>query len=105
MTRSRQHRADVAQRRRRQQTQARARQTQLSQEAALAQAAWQRSRRRLVLAWILIGLGPAVFASHLISHTGLFEVFSPGLDDLVVGYPTAFLLVVSGLMLLPRSAA
>lgn len=59
----------------------------------------------MVLAWVMIGLAPVFFFSHLVSHAGAFELFSSGLDDLLVGYPTAFMLAIGGLILLGRNPA
>ena len=54
-------------------------------------------RRRL--GWVSIGVGVVVFVQHLFSHMGFYTVFSPGVDDLLIGYPTAAVLIVVGAML------
>jgi hypothetical protein len=46
---------------------------------------------------ILILLGVFVFGQHLVSHMGVFTVFSSGVDDFLIGYPTAGILVYLGL--------
>lgn len=48
-------------------------------------------------------LGAVVFTQHLFSHMGFFTVTSSGWDDLLIGYPLAGLLVVSGSMLLSKT--
>lgn len=54
-------------------------------------------RRRL--GWVSIVVGVVVFVQHLFSHMGFYTVFSPGVDDLLIGYPTAAVLIVVGAML------
>lgn len=51
---------------------------------------------RRTLGWASIGLGLIVFVQHLFSHMGFFVVFSGGMDDLLIGYPTAGLMVLVG---------
>lgn len=48
------------------------------------------------MGWALIGIGVVVFVQHLISHMGFFVVFPGGTDDLLIGYPTAGLLGLTG---------
>lgn len=91
----RRHRVDVALRRERKQDEARARETQLAQEVAHREA-WERRRRRKVLAYVLFALALIVVVTHILEHAGVFQLFSPGLEDVLVGYPTAFVLVVMG---------
>lgn len=98
------HRAEVTRRRKRDQQAARARETQASQRAAAAAAAWQVSRRRQVIALVLIAVGVIVGLSHLLQHLGLYKLMASGMADLLIGYPTAFVLAIVGLMRLPRSA-
>lgn len=59
-------------------------------------------RRRRVLGWSLVGLGVAVFLQHLVSHAGFFTLVSPGVDDVIAGYPLAGLLAVAGAIVLSR---
>jgi hypothetical protein len=58
--------------------------------------------RRRALGWILVGLGVVVFVQHLVSHAGFFTLVSPGVDDLVAGYPLAGLLGLTGALILSR---
>lgn len=63
--------------------------------------AYRRHRRRLAFGWALVVLGVLVGAAHVVTHLGYFRVFtSAGLQDLVMGYPTAGVLVVTALVLL-----
>jgi len=61
----------------------------------------QYSRKR-VLGWVLVGLGVVVFVQHLVSHAGFFTLVSPGVDDLIAGYPLAGLLALAGALILSR---
>jgi hypothetical protein len=82
---------------------ARARVTQAAQREAdkrkLTPA--QYSRRR-GLGWVLVGLGVVVFVQHLVSHAGFFTLVSPGVDDVIAGYPLAGLLALAGAIVLSR---
>lgn len=53
------------------------------------------------VAAFLIAVGVVIFAQHWVSHLALFAVISERADDLVIGYPTAGILVLTGLMMLP----
>ncbi|MBA3690073.1 MAG: hypothetical protein H0W82_01520 [Actinobacteria bacterium] len=53
------------------------------------------------LARIIAGI--VVGVSHVLDHFGLIKIFSPAFQDLFIGYPTAALLAIGGLMLLPPS--
>lgn len=56
--------------------------------------------RRLV-AWALVGLGLVVAVNHMLMHLGgLWLPMSQGQQDLLVGYPTAGLLAVTGFVIL-----
>jgi hypothetical protein len=83
---------------------ARARATQAAQAKAEARKASPASyKRRRVLGWTLVALGVVVFVQHLISHAGFFVLVSPGVDDLIAGYPLAGLLGLAGVLLLSRT--
>jgi hypothetical protein len=49
-----------------------------------------------------VGLGVVVFVQHLVSDAGFFTPVSPGVDDLIAGYPLAGLLALAGAIVLPR---
>ncbi|MGH2652895.1 MAG: hypothetical protein ACRDHV_00905 [Actinomycetota bacterium] len=55
-----------------------------------------------MLGWSLVGLGVAVFLQHLVSHAGFFTLVSPGVDDVIAGYPLAGLLALAGAIVLSR---
>jgi len=54
-----------------------------------------RGRRRRV-AIFLFAMGPLVAAFHLLEHLGVLRLFNPILEDVLIGYPTAILLLVVG---------
>lgn len=99
--RSRRHRPSVELRRRRDQEEARARETQAAQASAAAKAAWEHRQRRKVLAWVFFALAPIVIVTHMLEHVGVFQLYSAGLEDLTIGYPTALLLLIAGGMVYP----
>ena len=59
-------------------------------------------RRRRMLGWTLVALGLVVFVQHLVSHAGFFTLVSPGVDDVIAGYPLAGLLALAGAIVLSR---
>ena len=56
----------------------------------------QEWKRRRVWASALFSLGAVVGIGHVVEHLGVFTIFSPGVDDLVAGYPLALALVIAG---------
>lgn len=51
--------------------------------------------------WALIGLGLLLGGSHVITHLGAFSVLPrAGLQDLLMGYPMAGIIVIGGIALL-----
>lgn len=71
-------------------------------EAAQRRSEWERRRRRRFLAYALMALGAIVGGSHVLEHAGAFRLLpNPALQDIILGYPTAGVLVVVGLMMLP----
>ena len=85
---------------------ARARSTQVAQQQAerdkktLTPAAY---RRRLVIGWTLVVMGVVVGAQHLVHHMGFFTLVSPGVDDVIAGYPLAAILAVAGSIVLSKT--
>lgn len=63
-----------------------------------------RGRRRSRIAYVLFGLAVLVAGSHIVEHLGVFQLLSPGWQDLLIGYPTAGILAVAGGMLPPGRA-
>ncbi len=53
-------------------------------------------RRRRRVAIFLFAMGPLVAAFHLLEHLGSVRLFNPILEDVLIGYPTAILLLVVG---------
>ncbi len=83
---------------------ARVRETQVAQTKAasakkLSPAAYTRRR---ILGWSLVGLAALVFSSHLLEHLGFFTLMSPGLQDLLAGYPMAGALGIAGAIILSK---
>jgi hypothetical protein len=60
------------------------------------------SAQRRALSYGLFGLAVVVAVSHIAEHGGLLRFFSPGLEDRLIGYPTAAVLAILGAILLPR---
>ena len=48
-------------------------------------------------------LAPVIFITHILEHVGVFRVMSPGLEDILIGYPTAFILAILGARLVART--
>ena len=76
--------------------QRRAHETQLSQAQAAARATLQEQHRHRMEAFILFGLAILVAVGHVFEHGGAIRLMSPGLQALLVGYPTAGILAVMG---------
>jgi hypothetical protein len=60
-------------------------------------------RARKIAGWSLVVLAVLVGVSHWVGHLGAFHIASPGMEDLLVGYPTAFLLGVLGAFVLSKA--
>lgn len=99
----RRQRADVQVRRKRQEETAQAHAAQLSQKAADLSFAFRRRRRQKVLGIVLLGLAPIVFVTHMLEHIKVFQLFSPALEDLTIGFPTAVVVALVGLILLGQA--
>lgn len=62
---------------------------------------YYRRLRKQVAGWVLVGLGVLVGTSHVVTHLGYFQVLPrAGMQDLLMGYPMAGVLVVAGIALL-----
>lgn len=102
MGRSR-HRSEVELRRKRDKDEARARETQADQKLAAFRAEYQKRHKQKILGWVLlVGVAPLLFVSHFFAHAGVFRPYSPALQDLTIGWPTAGLLAIVGAILLGR---
>lgn len=101
----RKHRADVD--RRREQNRGIERAAAAERQAAEAEE-WQKNfartvqryERRRRIGWILIGLSIVMFATHILEHTGDLTLFSPKLEDVLIGFPTAGVLMVIAVIFL-----
>jgi len=63
--------------------------------------AYYRQLYKRIAGWVLVGLGLLVGGSHVITHLGYFQVLPRvGLQDLLMGYPMAGILVIGGVILL-----
>ena len=57
--------------------------------------------KRRVLSWALFGLGGLIAIQHLVAHAGFRPMpFSMGWQDILIGYPTAIVVAVIGLIAL-----
>lgn len=57
----------------------------------------RRRRRRIAIGLFVLGLLVAAF--HPLEHLGLVRLFDPGMEDVLIGYPTAIsLLIVGGIL-------
>lgn len=72
------------------------------QETSLYTDAYRRDRRRRVLGWLLVGVGSVMGVVHLLTHLGRWQII--GLQDLLLGYPMAAVLVLAGFMVVGSSA-
>jgi len=59
-------------------------------------------RRRRILGWTFAGLAIIVFVTHLMEHLGFFAFASPGVEDLVAGYPLAAVLAITAAIILGK---
>ncbi len=96
--------------RRRRGEQRRASQTQAAQERATMQKQVDRQLRartwRRTAGWALVSLAIIIGAGHLLAHLGWRPLpLTMGWQDLLVGYPTAALLGIAGLIYLSQRRA
>jgi hypothetical protein len=70
---------------------------------AVLRAHFQRRHRQKLLGGFLVAGAAVVFGSHMLEHTGVFQILSPGLQDLLIGYPTALLFLIVAVLLLGQS--
>lgn len=96
MGRARRHRSNVELRRQRDREEQRSRETQLAQQAAKFRAEWQKRQRHKVFAYAMFVLAPIVVITHMLEHADVIRLFDQRLEDLLIGFPTAFALVIAG---------
>lgn len=95
--RARQRRREQKQVERRQSAQAeQARETQKAQAEAAARREFQQSQKRHAIAYSLFAIAGVMAVSHFFEHAGAFQLLSPGLQDLLLGWPMAALIGLAG---------
>jgi hypothetical protein len=103
MGKARRRRAAVVAKARNKRREVRIRETQRQQaQAATRQLSPRAYRARRTLGWTLVGLGIVVGVSHWLTHIGVWDFASQGIEDLVAGYPMAALLAIGGAIVLSR---
>lgn len=82
-----------------------ARETQAAQQKASQrkQLTVAQYRLRRILGWSLVGLGVVVGVSHWLAHIQVWRFASPGVMDLVAGYPVAVILGIAGSIVLTKA--
>lgn len=73
-----------------------ARETQRQQVAAELRQAYVQHHRRHIAAFSMWALAVILAVSHIFEHTGTLRLMSPGLEDILIGWPMAGVLAVSG---------
>jgi uncharacterized membrane protein len=72
------------------------RQMQQQQSIAAARRDWSQKRRRHAIAYVMLGIAALLAVSHAFEHFGMFHLMSAGLEDLLIGWPMAAVLAISG---------
>jgi hypothetical protein len=73
-----------------------ARETQAQQKVAAAQLDLARRHRRHMQAYALYGIAAVIAIGHFFEHAQVFQLMSPGLEDLLIGWPMAAFLALVG---------
>ena len=63
---------------------------------------YQQERRRRIGGWVLVGIGAIMAVVHMISHLGRLRII--GMQDLLIGYPMAAVLILAGFLLVGFAA-
>lgn len=79
------------------------REAQQLQAFAAAAARGKQARRRQIGAYALWTVAAVIAIAHFFEHAGAIRLMSPGLEDLAIGWPVAFLIALGGFLLLRRS--
>jgi len=74
----------------------------MARRSSIYTAAYRRERRRRILGWVLVALGAAMAAVHMVSHLGRLKIV--GYQDLLIGYPMAAVLVLAGFIVVGMTA-
>lgn len=89
-------------RRRRRVRDERARTTQAAQDhAATLRAEFARRTRRRNTSIVLFAVAVVMAVAHFFEHLGVVNLFSPGLEDVLIGWPMAGVLAVIAAVRLP----
>ena len=63
--------------------------------------AYRRERRRLLLGWSIVAVGIALGLTHMVTHLGNLQYLpTVGMQDLLMGYPVAAVLVLAGVLVI-----
>lgn len=73
-----------------------AKETQAQQRSAAAQVDIARRHRRHMQAYALYSIAFVIAIGHVFEHAQAFQLMSPGLEDLLIGWPMAALLALVG---------
>lgn len=88
---------------RRKPAQARARRAQQAQKDAHEKKLTpQQYTRRRAIGWSMVVVGVVIGVQHWLQHLGVHQVLSPGLADLLIGYPSAGLVGIGGAIVLSK---
>jgi hypothetical protein len=63
---------------------------------------YQRERRRRTGGWVLVGIGAVMAVVHMITHLGRLQII--GMQDLLIGYPMAAVVILAGFLLVGFAA-
>ena len=90
------------QRRRQRARDERAQTTQAAQDqAAVFRAEFARRTRRRNTSMVLFAVAVVMAVAHFFEHLGVINLFSPGLEDILIGWPMAGVLAVIAAIRLP----
>lgn len=71
-----------------------------AQRAERMRVAFRRHRRNRIIGWTCLGLGLVVFGVHWFDHLQTLHLYSQSVEELTIGWPTAAVLVVAGIVFL-----
>lgn len=63
---------------------------------------YQQERRRRIGGWVLVGIGAVMAVVHMITHLGRLQII--GMQDLLIGYPMAAVVILAGFLLVGFAA-
>ena len=74
----------------------------MARRSSIYTAAYRRERRRHILGWVLVAPHGPMAAVHVVAHLGRLKIVV--YQDLLIGYPMAAILVLSGFMIVGMAA-